>query len=229
MPKQIFNLEKSQEIVPQIFATTFKTKKIVTVAGQFITFEVAPKEYRSYSLVSNTDLGEESLLEFMVNTRPNGVGSKWFSSPQTTISAIGPSGQFRLQNTDLPKVFVATSTGLAPFVYMLKELFAKNPDAVATVYFGCLSNKYNITDLYIQQFEKYPNFDYRVCTDEECELNPTNGKYYCGRVTGAMGEQIANFENTEFYICGNPFMVDAVVQMLEEKAVSNIYTEKFSK
>ena len=229
MPKQIFNLKTSKEIVPQIFATTFLAPKTNTIAGQFVTFEVAPKEYRSYSIVSNADENDQSLIEFMVNTRPNGVGSKWFANPSATIFTIGPSGSFRLQNTDLPKVFVATSTGLAPFVYMLSELFAKDPNAVATVYFGCVTNAYNITDLYLEQFEKYPNFSYKICTDEECHLNPEHEKFYCGRVTGAIQEQIQDFANTEFYVCGNPFMVDAVVQMLEEKAVTDIYTEKFSK
>jgi Na+-transporting NADH:ubiquinone oxidoreductase subunit F len=229
MPKQTFHLKTSIEIVPQIFATSFMTAKLQTIPGQFVTFEVAPKEYRSYSIVGNQDIEDRSLLEFMVNTRPNGVGSKWFASPKLTISAIGPSGNFRLQDTALLKVFVATSTGLAPFVYMLSQLFAKDPNSKAVVYFGCVSNSYNITDLYLKQFEKYPNFDYKVCTDDECHLNPSHEKFYCGRVTEAMQKQITDFVDTEFYVCGNPFMVNAVVDMLKQKSATYIYTEKFDK
>ena len=56
---------------------------------------------------------------------------------------------------------------------------------------------------------------------------PKEGEYK-GFVNQAMLETIQDFSKPEFYLCGNPLMVESVRLMLEEQKAKKVFFEKYS-
>lgn len=103
--------------------------------GQFARIQVAPLEWRDYSIVSCTD----RQIEFLISTHTGGEGSRFVRQIQpgdrTRIEL--PLGQFLLHAEGGHPVFVATGTGIAPFLPMFSQLDTQNRLAEATLLFGC--------------------------------------------------------------------------------------------
>jgi Na+-transporting NADH:ubiquinone oxidoreductase subunit F len=238
MPKMNLKLVNKQEISSQVFLNTFSTKgEFEYVPGQFLSFKVEDKTFRSYSIVevatkssyfNSEELNLESgtkFISFVVNTKQAGPGSKLMQdSPiNTEVEAIGPAGRFRQQDTNLNKIFVCTGTGLAPFVPMIKELFAKHDSTSITIYFGAKTNQ----DVFVDKLftaEELLKIKLIVCLSSESGVKDTRS----GFVNSAILEDVKNYTEPEFYLCGNPAMVESVKLLLEEKGADKIYLEKYT-
>jgi all-trans-retinol 13,14-reductase len=217
-------------------------------AGQLISLEVGaePKDdgkirkiYRSYSISGmtiNTD--KQSVISIMVNTRPGGVGSQFVANSQVgdSMRAVGPTGSFRLVENNHQKVFVATSTGLAPFIAMIEEYKKSNSDKVY-VYFGVKSLEDNFATEILSRFD---NLNIEICVDSPFDHNsidvqtiPKNNiqNIHQGFVTNLILDRINDgiFTKTptDFYLCGNPMMISNVETMLVSKGIKSIYKENF--
>ncbi len=239
MPKINLQLVHKTNLIPTAISLVFKTTdNFEFKAGQFFSMLVGPKEYRSYSCFWSDsqapkfydndleDLQEGKYLGFMVNTKPNGVGSHFFMDIQNDdqVVAIGGNGKFLLEAGNRPKAFVATSTGLAPFVEIIKQTLKENPNQEILVFFGV----WQPTDEFaIQFFKDTPQVKVIVCCDE-CPEEKLTETVKLGRVTQVipdmLGDQLPNYD---FYICGNQFMVEATEELLQSKGSTTIYMEKF--
>lgn len=231
-------LVNKQEISSQVFLNTFSTNTdFEYTPGQFLSFKVEDKTFRSYSIVEVTtkssyfnsdELNLESgtkFISFLVNTKQAGPGSKLMQdSPiNTEVEAIGPAGRFKQQDTNLNKIFVCTGTGLAPFVPMIKELFAKNVTTSITIYFGAKTSQ----DVFVDKLftpQELQKIKVIVCLSAESGVNDTRS----GFVNAAISEDVKNYTEPEFYLSGNPAMVESVQILLEEKGVDKIYLEKYT-
>src|SRR3954468_16595048 len=85
-------------------------------AGQFVQFRVfegATSILRSYSISSTP---AAPYLEFFVKIVPDGKASQFFAKLNVgEMAEIGmPKGVFVVSESDRPKIFVVTGTGLAP-------------------------------------------------------------------------------------------------------------------
>lgn len=111
--------------------------------GQFARLQVGEGEWRDYSIA-----GFEGLtVQFLVSTRTGGRGSCFVQG-----AAIGtrtvielPLGQYTLVANDHRKVFVATGTGLAPFLPMFRALARAGAETTASLVFGCRTAEEDIT------------------------------------------------------------------------------------
>jgi len=243
MPKSIITCLDKIELAPKIYLVKFGVNnQLEYTPGQFISMEVAPKEYRSYSLVCYQkeihEIGEQkSQLEFLVNTKSGGFGSQAIEKMQIgdSFNALGPLGKFALIENDRPKVFIATGTGLGPFVAMIEQILNSNSKAQVDLFFGVYSIEYDFTKRFFGDYLdtiKYPNFKITTCADSldqdpitDPEL-PTN--LYLGKVTAVITQVITDYEIADFYICGNPYMVTDMEKLLQNKGASeNIYLEKY--
>jgi ferredoxin-NADP reductase len=143
----------------------------------------------------------------------------------TNVQAIGPNGKFLLQSGPRPKCFVASSTGLAPFVEIINQIVQVDPKTPILVYFGV----WNPNDDFAGQFlSGFANVKLITCCDE-CPPEKLDQNTVLGRVTQVIPEQLGkSITDYDFYICGNQFMVEAMEKILIDLDCSTIYMEKFS-
>jgi len=107
--------------------------------GQYMALGLADGDrlvQRPYSAASPTDRGRD--VEFLIRRVEGGALTPrmWSSPPGTRLRLGRPNGLFTLQPND-PRthVFVATSTGIAPFLSMLETLLGgRRPPRAAVVH-----------------------------------------------------------------------------------------------
>ncbi len=244
MPKLKLELVHKVNFLPTAVSMIFKsTDDFKYTAGQFLSLLVAEKTYRSYSLfycdakspafytnnLPDLAQGEGRYIGLMINTKPMGVGSQKAIEMQVgeTIDAIGCNGQFLVVNNDRPKTFVASSTGLAPFVPMVEQILNINPDQKIQIFFGAFNPNDDFTYYF---FQNTPQVELISCYDD---MNGKDGTQeqtatkQLGRVTDIIPKLVQDLPSSDFYICGNPFMVKATEDLLRSLGVETIYMEKF--
>lgn len=209
-------------------------KEFSFIPGQFITMTFEGNIVRAYSIVAK----EEDALVLLVNTNPGGVASKYFDKVQvgSEINIKGPYGIFALKQSVLKKVFISTSTGVAPFISMVNALASSKQKLPFTLYFGerYLTDDY-VSSFYLKPILNDPRFKYFRCITRE---TPENLKQFLesghnpltreGRVTKVVFEEEYNFIDTEFYLCGSKEMIFDVKTKLLQNGATKIYAEKFN-
>jgi len=122
-------------------------------------------------------------------------------------------GQFILQKTKNPKIFIATWTWLSPIMNMMRN------------------NKYSTKNYLFFWVQKYKDLFY---LDEIKNIKNLKTKIFLSREKkegfeyGRIDITKFNFpKNTEFYICWNPALVNANKKYLREKWFKNVYSEEF--
>lgn len=239
MPKLNLKIVNRQLIGDKVFLVTFYSKEDFAYnPGQFLSFKVADKTFRSYSIV---EVSEKSsffdsskidptnvhgrFISFIVNTNQSGPGSVLMESSSINfeVEAVGPAGRFEMQNSSDKKIFVCTGTGLAPFVPMIRMLL-KNPNPPKMdLYFGA---KNSVDKFFNKLFSSDELQKIKIYTSLSIG-EPKEGEYK-GFVNQAMLETIQDFSKPEFYLCGNPLMVESVRLMLEEQKAKKVFFEKYS-
>jgi len=236
MPRFEAKLVLKKKLVNQVYLIVYKTEAECDYKkGQFFSLEVAPKTFRSYSVAhldkiapdyvkrhaDFEDLETGNYITFMISTKPSGPASQYFEKVEENgegLRMVGPSGKFKLQENEMPKVFVATGTGLSPFVPMINESLEKYPNTPVYLFFGAFERNLDFKDEFFENLKNNPNFKSISCIDNE-EFEETENQRM-GRVTTLVPEIVPNLEKSEFYLCGHPMMVKAMEEMLQnEKSV----------
>ena len=228
MKSQILTVIEKVELVSGVYKIVFRLSEPVTFfPGQYVVLQIDPKTFRSYSIVALDD----KTLTLLIDTRVGGIASKFFEASKegTELNLIGvPLGRFAVQNTEKSKIFVATGTGLAPFVPMIKTILQKNPDAEVKLYFGARHEKDDYCEHFFEDFsrDKHPNFQIIHCISQPEDNLPESSIE--GRVTKVVPEKEQDCSEPEFYLCGNPKMVDDIQEVLRQHgADENLFTEKY--
>lgn len=244
MSKITITLVHKINLLPNITCLIFQSQdNFKFEPGQFLAIEVAPGVHRSYSLfycdnkdplyypTDLEDLANGKYIGMMINTKPDGVGSHWAKNIELKqeFPAIGCNGSFIIKPSNNPKVFVATSTGIAPFVPMIEKLLSQNPQEQITLFFGALSLQEDFADYFFNTLEnKYSNLNIYKCYDN-FDVKNEDINHKLGRVTqiipGILTPQ--QMQNSNFYLCGNPMMVEATAKLLEDNQVKHVYYEKY--
>ena len=129
------------------------------------------------------------------------------------MNLIGFFGDFILQENTNPKIFIATGTGLAPIFKMMNAI----PDIPKKLYFS-VSTEDEI--FYQDELAKIPNLENSSYVSRE----KVDG-YREGRMKF---EDIEAPANAEFYLCGNPQMVENFVTEIKNAGFESVYFEQFS-
>jgi ferredoxin-NADP reductase len=201
------------------------------IPGQFLRLEVAPEEWRDYSIASyqdgSTSDGTEARVTLAIDTQFGGAGGMFAKEAAlgTEVSIRMPVGSFVFQDSPREAVFVATGTGITPFIPM----FAAGEHA--RLFFGCRTKSHDLTERYVPEgIETY------VCISRERVENGGSAEarnvfYREGHVTEALSEQIEAGaiapRETDFYLCGNPDMVHEVRAMLFDRGAQHVYQESY--
>ena len=203
---------------PSIWQLDYELEQAIHgfVPGQFARLRVGDFEWRDYSIAAV----DGARVRFLISTRTGGHGSRY-----VTDAALGskthmelPLGTYTLHPNAHRKIFIATGTGLAPFLPMFSQLEQAGALDQAELYFGCRTVADDITN------HLAPLPTKRVlCVSREHA--PPEG--FNGRVSQAIAGAPFDAERTDFYLCGSAAMVADCKTVLERRGARRIHVESF--
>lgn len=200
---------------PTVIELVIRTRKVLeSKIGQFVSFlwrDGAWTFIRSYSIADQD--GKETT--FLIKLTPNGRGAKMLEKLTIwdSIELRGVYGNFLLEHTKHPKIFIATGTGLAPIYSMLLSL----PRGVKKSLHFCVAKKDDL--FYVDKLRAIPELDLYIYVSSEEVTGTIYGRIDVGVIDAT--------EETEWYLCGNPVMVSESVDKLKSRWLTKIYTEEF--
>jgi phytoene dehydrogenase-like protein/ferredoxin-NADP reductase len=204
-------------LTPSIWRLEFELDEPIRfVAGQYVKLRVAPFEWRDYSIAAAAD----KRLTLLVSARTGGDGSLYAAAvkPGATTEIEGPFGDYRVVRNAHRKVFVATGTGLAPFLPMFDEMAGAGELEAAELYFGCRTAAEDIT----RALAPLPPRT-TVCASRDEASNYA----FRGRVTAAVASLAFDPAMTDFYVCGSAAMVADCRAILQSAGAPRVLTEAY--
>lgn len=193
--------------------------------GQFINLNVAENTFRSYSICSSPLLSNQ--ITIVVSVDHDGVGTKYLKNIKINddVSFIGPSGRFFLpDNLANSLVFIATGTGIGPFISMWYKLEELKYQGNIMFYFGVRTEDEIFFVDKMDYFKEPLNFNYKLCVSRpSSEWKQTKGK-----VTELF--DVSDFSNKQYFLCGHPLMIEDMLVILQKNGVpeENIFHERFT-
>lgn len=204
--------------------------------GQYVQLEI-PKyklsstpEFRAFSMASIPD--ENKKIELYIGLVEKGIVSTYvhdYLKEGDELVMRGPFGDFYYRDSGREILTIATGTGLAPIMSILRYMRKEKVQRKATLFFGTRIEE----DLYcveeLKALEKeVPNFTYVPTLSRVPDDSPWKGER--GRVTALIANHIPEGADLDVYICGSPEMVDSCMETLQEKGIpeEQIYFDKFS-
>lgn len=220
-----FTLIEKKYLTSDVFELIYESKDDFEILpGQFITF-LLPKTWfgRAYSVLGK----QGKSISFIIKRLENG---RWWSKEicdydlGITLKWVGPTGHFIDSKKENNKLYIATGTGIVPLYFLVNDLLKKWFQNKLTLVLG---NRTFEDMYYLEKFQelkdKFSNFDFQIFLSRENKDGFLNWYVWDFLIP----ENIANFQ--EFYICGNPNMVDEVEKKLKNAWVweENIFREKY--
>ena len=193
--------------------TLTKPKYFKYIPGQWIRLSHHAVE-RDYSLVSAPT---DPNLALCIRNVEHGILSAGLGNAPvgSRFNFNGPHGYFTFSPSTRPAVFVATGTGLAPFVSMARS---------GVTGFILLHGVNSASDIYYASVFKSAAKQYVPCISETDKLSD---EYFQGRVTDYLQKKLAP-GLYDFYLCGRREMIRDVTFLVDEKFPGSfIFTEIF--
>lgn len=167
-------------------------------------------------------------------TPPGKVSSYIFNlKPGDDCTISGPYGEFFIQDTPAEKIYIGGGAGMAPLRSHIFELFkSRHTNCKVSYWYGARS----LREMFYQdEFEKLAeendNFSWHVALSEP--LPEDNWTSYVGFIHQVLQDNYLKDhpapEDCEYYICGPPMMLQAVLNMLDNLGVEpeNIFFDDF--
>lgn len=155
------------------------------------------------------------------------------------VTLTGPAGKkFLLPNTDYTGdiYFLATGTGIAPFLGMSEELLRHKHYTFSgnlTLIYGAPYSDEIVLKEYFQELEKeFPNFSFIQAVSREQKNSFDGGKMYISHRVKEISTKIAQSlkNDCKFYICGGPKgMEKAVIEEIFHCSSTSANYEEFKK
>ena len=186
------------------------------VPGQRIRF-IQKSNERDYSLISTP---EDPTLLLCVREVAGGAFSPYLASArvETRFHFSGPHGYFTFRSTSRTPVFIATGTGIAPFVSM-----GRSGEKGFILLHGVRSPQ----DLYYASFFRKIAKAYIPCISAFPMGSHSPAGNFAGRVTDYLETELPPLPY-DFYLCGRGDMIrDATLLVDERFSDSYVYTEIF--
>lgn len=157
-------------------------------------------------------------------TPPGKVSSYIFDlKPGDPVTISGPYGEFFIKETQNEMIYIGGGAGMAPLRSHIFELFKQqSTDRKVSFWYGARSLR---EMFYVEEFdglaENSSNFDWHVALSDPLPEDNWNG--HTGFIHQVVLENyLENHpapEDCEYYICGPPLMLQAVLRMLEDLGV----------
>jgi ferredoxin-NADP reductase len=181
--------------------------------GQRVRLGSGPNE-REYSIAAAP--GDPDVV-LCIRRVAGGEVSTWLSTAGigTELRCSGPHGYFTFKPSPRRAIFVATGTGVAPFVSMARA-GAKG--------FTLLHGVKRAEDLFYRSLLSASAQRYIACLSEDAPADPDG---FAGRVTQHLERQVPP-EACDFYLCGRREMIRDVTWLIDDRFPgSRVYSEIF--
>ena len=199
--------------------------------------------FRAYSMANWP--GEEGIIRLNVRiasppprapegTPPGKVSSFIFNlKPGDECTISGPYGEFFIRDTDAEMVYIGGGAGMAPLRSHIFELFkGRKTDRKVSYWYGGRSKRELFYEDEFRQIEKdFPNFQFNIALSDP--LPEDNWSGYKGFIHQVLLDEYLKAhpapEDVEYYICGPPMMLQAVLKTLDDLGVEpeNIMFDDF--
>lgn len=187
--------------------------------------------YRAYSMASHPAEKSIVMLNVRIATPPPGtnflpgISSTYIFNlkPGDRCTISGPYGEFFVKNTQREMCFIGGGAGMAPMRSHIFHLFrTAKTQRKATFWYGARSLREMFYDDHFQSIsDDFDNFDYHVAlSDPLPEDKWTGAKGFIHQVL--YEKYLKNHDDPgeiEYYLCGPPPMIDAVVNLLDNLGV----------
>jgi NAD(P)H-flavin reductase len=172
---------------------------------------------RDYSLISDP---VEPTLTLCIRNVQDGSLTPHLAKAEVggRISCTGPHGYFTFRPSNRPPLFIATGTGIAPFVSMVRS---------GVKGFTLLHGVQEPSELYYETLFRTASKSYVACLSRSVSELPESKTIFKGRVTDYLE---GNFPSGmyDFYLSGRIEMVRDVTHLVDERFPgSMVYTEIF--
>ena len=207
------------------------------------TSKVDETVFRAYSMANYPEEKGIITLNIRIATPPprgpEGIPPGKMSSyayrlkPGDEVTISGPFGEFFAKDTNADMVFIGGGAGMAPMrSHLFDQLKRLNSNRKISFWYGARSFR---EMFYVEDFDmlqqEYDNFSWHVALSEP--LPEDNWDGYTGFIHQVLYENYLKDhpapEDCEYYICGPPMMLTAVISMLENLGVEeeNILFDDF--
>lgn len=178
---------------------------------------------RAYSVVES----DTKHCTIIVSFSSRGVGARFFEAAQTgeSVKVYGPFDDYPYRyGTGRPKIFMATGTGVAPFIRMVPEALGEG-HACALVLGVPHEEDIPYRDYFEQIAKQNDDFQFYPILSRPAPA----WKGGRGYVTQQIGENAEAFRSSDVYVCGVPPMVANTCKELKKAAVpkDQIFIQKF--
>ena len=167
---------------------------------------------RLYSIASGTN---EPHLSFLFDLKPDGMLTPRLAAlaPSQRIMVSEPFGEF--QGNDSSATFIASGTGIAPYISMIRSGFIEGKLLIHGV-------RYPENFFFRDELETRLGSNYVKCCSGNAEAD-----IFHGRVTDYLQKTTDLPLNRKYYLCGNPEMVVDTREVLLARGVDyeNIFAE----
>jgi NAD(P)H-flavin reductase len=185
-------------------------------------------KFASYSISSAPTRSD--ILEFCIGDgSPTGVSHKLLTCNEgEEIIVKGPFGKFLLDENAPEYVFLATGTGIAPMISMVRTLLSKKITVPITLYFGFrYPSQFMYHEELVQLQKTHSNFKMEIIASRP----DSSWAYHSGH----MQDTLKNFSSprlaqTKVYICGKPAVAEELVKFCIETmkfTPENVLLEKW--
>jgi ferredoxin-NADP reductase len=184
--------------------------------GQAIRFVHESLE-RYYSLLSTPD---DSNLTLCVCHVPQGDFSRLLANAEIgcLFKLTGPHGYFTFKSSGRKPVFIATGTGIAPFVSFARSGITD---------FTLLHQAISADELYYQSYFHKITPKYFACLSEAPSKASSFPNLYFGEISECIRKNLRP-GSYDFYLCGEREMIREVTLLVDEVyPESRVYTEVF--
>lgn len=187
-------------------------------AGQHLQITI-DGESREYSIIIDA---ARNFLTLLIRRVSGGAVTRLLAACKvgTSISFTGPDGYFTYRPSDRTAVFVATGTGIAPFVSMCRE---------GVTGMILLHGVRHPEELYFKEQLKEAALLYQPCISGEIAgIDPKEQKEFSeGRVTGYLQSKLPPGDY-DFYLSGRGEMItDATAIIDQHFPASRVFSEVF--
>ncbi len=190
------------------------------------------KVIRAYSMANHPAEGNIVMLNVRIATPPPrstdippGKASSYIFNlkPGDKVNISGPYGEFFINKSEKEMCYIGGGAGMAPLRSHLFHLFhTEKTNRKVSFWYGARSSR---EIFYQEDFDgiakDFPNFNWNVAlSDALPEDNWTGYKGFIHQVL--LDNYLKNHEDPteiEYYMCGPPMMIDAVVNMLDSLGV----------
>lgn len=194
--------------------------------------------FRAYSMANHPAEGNIVMLNIRIASPPwdraknafmdvnPGICSSYVFSrkPGDKVTISGPYGEFFIKPTKKEMVYIGGGAGMAPLRSHLFHLFhtQKMRDRKVTYWYGGRSSRELFyTDHFTKIEDEFDNFKYNIALSQP--LPEDNWDGYKGFIHQVLYDNYlknhSEPEEIEYYICGPPLMLAAVLKMLDDLGV----------